>query len=127
MIRFARSLITAALLTLIAGGMALSVAAQTTTVTPIAANTDTTFRGTGFTGGELISLWATPPDGTVTPLDGTVADASGNFSVQVSFPSAGTWAVTAHGQTSGVEVIGAYAVGGASAALPAAQPGIPGT
>jgi hypothetical protein len=126
MVRFARSLITAALLALLACGMGVAVAAQTTTI-PVAVNTDTTFRGTGFTASELISLWTTTPDGSATPLDGTVADSSGNFSVQLSFPSAGTWAVTAHGQTSGVEVTNTFAVGGTSAAAPTARPGIPGS
>jgi hypothetical protein len=108
--------------------MSLTAAAQTTTITPIAVNTSTSFIGTGFTAGELISLWTTMPGSTVTPLDGTIADSSGSFSVQISFPSGGSWAVTAHGQTSGHEVIGAYAVGDTTAAAPGTPlPGLPGT
>lgn len=128
MVRFIRTFIMATVLALVVGGMSLTAAAQTTTTTPVAVNVSTPFAGTGFTAGELISLWATTPDGGTTPIDGTMADSTGNFSVEVSFPSAGTWAVTAHGQTSGVEVVSTYAVGD-TGALPtsATQPGIPGT
>jgi hypothetical protein len=129
MLRFVRSLAIAVVLALCVGGASLTVAAQTTTTpTPVAVNVSTPFIGTGFTAGELISFWATTPDGGTTPLDGTVADTNGSFSIEVSFPSAGTWAVTAHGQTSGVEVISTYAVSG-TGAPPASTtaPGIPGT
>jgi hypothetical protein len=70
------------------------------------------FSSSGFTANEHISLWETPPDSTPpTALTGTQADGSGAFSVLVTFPTAGQWQVTAHGITSGVEIIGRYAVG----------------
>jgi hypothetical protein len=71
-----------------------------------------TFSGSAFTANEQISLWETPPDNTPpTALTGTAADSTGAFNVSVTFPTAGNWQVTAQGVTSGVQVIGRYAVG----------------
>jgi hypothetical protein len=69
------------------------------------------FSSNGFTANESISLWETAPDSTVTGLTGTQADGNGAFNVSVTFPTAGNWQITAHGVTSGVEIIGRYAVG----------------
>jgi hypothetical protein len=76
-----------------------------------------TFSGNGFIAGENISLWETPPDNSPpTALAGTQADSTGAFSVSVTFPTTGNWQVTAQGTTSGVQVIGHYAVGTTGAA-----------
>ncbi len=109
--------------------LSLSVAAQpplTSPTIPVATNTTTSFIGAGFRAGEIVSLWTTAPDASVTPLDSTTADSQGTISVTVSFATVGTGGVTAHGQTSGVEVIGMYAVGTASG-VPASGtvPGMP--
>jgi hypothetical protein len=109
--------------------LSLSVAAQaplTSPTIPVATNTAASFIGAGFRVGEIVSLWTTAPDASVAPLNSTTADSQGTISVNVSFPTAGTWGVTAHGQTSGVEVIGTYAVGTTSG-LPASGnvPGMP--
>jgi hypothetical protein len=106
-----------------------TVTAQTPTspALSVAANTQTPFVGSGFHAGEIIALWMTAPDQTTTPLDRITADASGGFSVNVSFPTTGVWHVTAHGQSSGVEVIGTFGVGVTPPqSPPATTPGIPG-
>lgn len=86
--------------------------------------TPVTFSGTGFNAIEAISLWMTPPAtdaSPVTPLPGIQTDGTGGFTVQVTFPTAGNWQVTAHGHDSAHEVIGRYTVTdtSGSAALPA--------
>jgi hypothetical protein len=73
--------------------------------------TPVTFSGSGFTANEHISLWETGPDSIVTPLSGTGTDSTGAFNVSITFPTAGNWQITAQGLTSGVQVIGHYAVG----------------
>ena len=114
MFRPFRLLIAALSLCMLLACVSVSVAAQTPLVSQtisVATNTGTPFLGAGFHPGEIVSLWTTAPDATVAPLDSTTADSQGTTSVTVSFPTAGTWHVTAHGQTSGVEVTGTYAVG----------------
>ena len=122
MFRSFRLLIAALSLCMLLACVSVSVAAQTSLTSQtisVATNTGTPFIGAGFRAGEIVSLWTTAPDATVAPLDSTTADSQGTTSVTVSFPTAGTWHVTAHGQTSGVEVTGTFAVGAANA-LPAA-------
>lgn len=109
-----RSALTAALLCLLLAVASVSVAAQTTSQSPtipVATGATSSFVGAGFQPGEPVSLWMTAPDTSVTPLDGTNADNSGAVSVMISFPTAGAWNVTAHGQTSAVQVIETFAVG----------------
>ena len=77
----------------------------------VAANQTTKFSGNGFEANEPLALWVTAPDRTVTPLAGDQADASGAFSVTVSFSSDGFWQVTAHGVTTKKEIIGGFTVG----------------
>ena len=78
---------------------------------PAAPNTATTFVGAGFQPGEPVSLWTTAPDSTVVPLDGVTANIQGTVSATVTFPTAGVWNVTAHGQTSGIQIVNTFAVG----------------
>jgi hypothetical protein len=104
----------AALLCLLLAVASVSVAAQTTLpspAVPVAPGAASSFVGAGFRPGEPVSLWATAPDTSVTPLDGVTADNQGAVSAMVSFPTAGTWNVTAHGQTSDVQVVETFAVG----------------
>jgi hypothetical protein len=84
----------------------------------VAVGAPVSFSGTGFSANEAVSLWETAPDSTVTPLSGTQANAGGGVSASVAFPSAGYWQVTAHGTTSGHEVIAGYNVGDGSAIAP---------
>jgi hypothetical protein len=125
MARHFRSALTALLLgflLVVASGSVGAQAALTAPTIPVAPNTTTPFLGAGFVAGEPVSLWMSAPDGTVVPLDGAIADSQGAISVSVSFPTAGIWNVTAHGQTSAVQVIGTFAVGTTSG-LPA-TPGL---
>jgi hypothetical protein len=109
----------ATLLCLLLALTSVSAAAQTTSASPaipVAPGASSSFVGAGFRPGEPVSLWTTATDTSVTPLDGTNADNSGAVSVMVSFPTAGTWNVTAHGQVSDVQVIETFAVGTTTAA-----------
>lgn len=129
MFRPFRCALTVASFCLLLALLSVPVAAQTSfssPAAPVATNTTISFVGAGFRPGEIVSLWTTAPDASVAPLDSTTADNQGTISVGVSFPTVGTWSVTAHGQTSGVQVIGTYAVGTTSA-LPAIGnvPGMP--
>ena len=78
----------------------------------VATTTSTTigFTPTGYTAGELVSVWSTAPDGTVTTLDSTQASSIGQVTVTASFASSGLWQLTVHGRTSGHEVVGRYQV-----------------
>ncbi len=87
--------------------------AAVASATAIAPNQRVTFVRDGFRPLESVSLWATGPDGMVTPLDGTSAEVSGIVNVPVTFPGSGFWQVTAHGTTSGNEAIVGYSVGDA--------------
>lgn len=69
-----------------------------------------TYIATGFTASELISVWSTGPDSTVTALDSTQASSAGRVMVSTSFGSVGLWQITVHGRDSGHEVIGKYQV-----------------
>jgi hypothetical protein len=70
--------------------------------------TPVTVTATGFAPNETVSAWATGPDGTVTQIGSTPASADGTVTITITFPSAGNWQVTAHGQTSQKEVINRY-------------------
>jgi len=72
--------------------------------------TAVTITAVGFTPNETVSAWITAPDTSVTQIGTAPASADGTVSISVTFPSAGTWQVTAHGQTSGKDVINRYAV-----------------
>jgi hypothetical protein len=114
MYRRFRPALTAAALCLLLAVASVSVAAQTTLSSPsvpVAPGTTSTFVGAGFQPGEPVSLWMTAPDTSVTPLDGVTADTQGAISATVFFPTAGSWNVTAHGQTSGIQVVENFAVG----------------
>jgi len=84
--------------------------------TPVAVGASTVFAGNGFSPSEALSFWETGPDGTVVPLGGAQTDSNGGFTFTVSFPSAGSWTVTAHSINSGHEVTGTYAVGSTTTA-----------
>ncbi|MHB8644850.1 MAG: hypothetical protein ACYDAR_03550 [Thermomicrobiales bacterium] len=82
------------------------------TGTPVGVGVSITFTGAGFNPNENISVWETPPDGSIpTALPGIQADSSGTFTDSVSFPSDGQWQVTAQGRASGHQVIARFAVG----------------
>lgn len=100
--------------------------------------TDTTLRlsevpsvsGTGYTPNERVDLWLTAPDSTVKTYGYVFADNSGNFSdftympdttgdswsqiASMSTNMAGTWYVTARGDTSGASSIASFNVIGAT-------------
>ncbi|MHB8644851.1 MAG: hypothetical protein ACYDAR_03555 [Thermomicrobiales bacterium] len=78
--------------------------ANTTTV-----GQSVTFSISGFTANETVAAWVTAPDASVTPIGSTQA-ADGSITIVISFPSAGNWQVTAHGQSSGIEVVTGYTV-----------------
>jgi len=85
---------------------------STATGTPVGVGVPITFTGTGFNANENISVWETPPDGSIPTTQPSIqADTTGTFTDSVSFPTAGQWQVTAHGLVSGHEVIGHFAVG----------------
>ena len=89
-----------------------SAAAAATTGSIINTTTSTTigFMPSGYTAGELVSVWSTGPDGSVTNLDSTQASSIGQVTVTASFASSGLWQLTVHGRTSGHEVVGRYQV-----------------
>lgn len=90
-----------------------------------AVNTPVTFSGNGFDPNESLTVWETPPDGTAPiPLSGLQTDGSGAFSVMVSFPSNGSWQVTAHSIATGKETVNRYSVGagGGTTSNPAPPP-----
>lgn len=106
------------------------VAGATTTPTAgnaiaAAPNQAVTFSGSGFDANERLALWTTAPDGSVAALDGINATNKGAFSINVSFPSTGTWHVTAHGVGSAREVIGTFSI--QTGATPTATPSTTGT
>lgn len=129
MFRGFRLLLTMLSLGIVFAVASVSVAAQGSLISSpiaVATNAGTPFAAAGFRSGELVSLWTTAPDSTVAPLPSTTADTQGTISATVSFPTAGIWNITAHGQTSGIEVVGTYTVGTTSGApTTGGTPGIP--
>ncbi len=67
-----------------------------------------TISGSGFAPDELISLWDTSPQGSVYKLNAVRSDDNGNliYVYGAKGPATGIWAITAHGQVSGVEKTG---------------------
>jgi hypothetical protein len=80
------------------------------TSTAATVGTAVTITAVGFTPNETVSAWITAPDSSVTQIGSAPASADGTVSISVTFPSAGNWQVTAHGQTSGREVVNRYTV-----------------
>jgi hypothetical protein len=64
----------------------------------------------GFNAGETVLVTLTGPDGKTTAGASTQADANGNATVIVTFPSAGNWTVTIKGQASGKQGTIQYSV-----------------
>ena len=114
-------LIPGALITLLLMMSASAVAADTASASPQAATVGTpiAFAGAGFSANESLSLWEIGPDGTITPLPGLQADASGAFSTSITLSGVGQWQVTAHGITSGNETVKSYTV---DTSVPAVTP-----
>jgi hypothetical protein len=79
-------------------------------VAKVQASQRVTFTVTGFTANEVVSVWTTSPEGTVSQLDATTANSTGRVLITTTFPSAGLWSITAHGQSSGHEAVGQYQV-----------------
>lgn len=103
--------------------LTMSVAAQTTVVYQQAAvGQSVSFSGTGFNANEQVALWTTAPDKSVTALPGNQADGQGTVATSVSFSTDGFWQVTAHGVTSGKEVISGFNIGTAANLTPGAVP-----
>lgn len=103
----------------VASGTVPSSGVPSSTAPQVGAGSSVAFTGSGFTANETIATWETPPGGGgPTALPNVQADSSGAFTTSVSFPSAGQWQVTAHGVTSGHEIISAYTVGTAGVAVP---------
>lgn len=72
--------------------------------------TPVTVTAGGFTPNESVSAWVTGPDGNVTQIGSAPAAADGTVTISVTFPSAGNWQVTAHGQSSQKDVVSRYTV-----------------
>jgi hypothetical protein len=64
----------------------------------------------GFAAGETVTASVTAPNGQVTQVGSAPAAADGSVTVGITFPSAGTWQVTLHGQTSNKNVVDSYTV-----------------
>lgn len=64
----------------------------------------------GFTAGETVTASATGPNGQTLQIGSAPAAADGSVTVMITFPSAGTWQLTVHGQTSGKNVVDTYTV-----------------
>ena len=69
-----------------------------------------TFTIGGFTANETVSAAVTAPDASVSQLGTAQAAADGTIIIQITFPAAGNWQVTTHGQTSGKNVVTSYTV-----------------
>ena len=69
-----------------------------------------TFTIGGFTANETVSASVTAPDASVAQIGSAQAAADGTVTIQITFPAAGAWQVTAHGQTSGKDVVTRYTV-----------------
>jgi hypothetical protein len=82
--------------------------APAATGTAATVGTPVAVTATGFTPNETVSAWVTGPDGNVTQIGSAPAAADGTVTITITFPSAGTWQVTAHGQTSQKEVVNRY-------------------
>ncbi len=93
--------------------------ALSSTAPQVAIGAPISFTGNGFSANEVIAAWETPPGGGVpTALPNLQADNTGAFTTTVTFPSAGQWQVTAHGVTSGHQIITAFTVGTVGATVP---------
>jgi hypothetical protein len=64
----------------------------------------------GFTPGETVTASVTGPNGQTLQIGSAPAASDGSVTVTLSFPSAGTWQVTVHGQTSAKNVVSTYTV-----------------
>jgi len=64
----------------------------------------------GFSAGEMVTASITAPNGQVMQVGSAAAAADGSVTIMVTFPSAGTWQVTAHGQSSNKTVVDAFTV-----------------
>ena len=62
----------------------------------------------GFTPGEQVAASITGPNGQVTQIGTAPAAQDGTVTIMVTFPSAGTWTVTATGQTSTKSVVNTF-------------------
>jgi len=79
------------------------------------AGTVVTITAMGFTSGETVTAWITPPDASaVTSLPSVQASSTGRATVSTPFGSAGLWKITLHGRDSGNEVVGRYQVSATS-------------
>lgn len=70
----------------------------------------TSFSLSGFTAGESVMASITGPSGQVTQIGAAAASGDGVVTITVTFPSTGTWQVTAHGQTSNKNIVSQYTV-----------------
>jgi hypothetical protein len=64
----------------------------------------------GFTAGETVTASATGPNGQTLQIGSAPAASDGSVTVSITFPSAGIWQVTLHGQTSNKNVVNSYTV-----------------
>jgi hypothetical protein len=64
----------------------------------------------GFTPDETVTASVTGPNGQSLQIGSAPAASDGSVTITLSFPSAGTWQVTVHGQTSGKNVVNTYTV-----------------
>jgi hypothetical protein len=112
-------LLLALIAALAAAGPALAASTQTVTVNPDVGPPGTRFLffANGFTPGERLSFWLNRPDGqtqaaAVADLQRANSDGSGVWSWTAPSDAArGAWQMVAHGRTSGVEAVIAFAIG----------------
>ena len=76
--------------------------------TPATVGTPVTVAATGFTPGETVAASVIGPDGTTTQIGTAPAAADGSVTITITFPAAGNWQVTAHGQSSQKDVVNRY-------------------
>ncbi|MGI8690376.1 MAG: hypothetical protein ACR2M3_17490 [Thermomicrobiales bacterium] len=69
-----------------------------------------TFSVGGFTPNETVSASVTAPDASVAQIGSAQAAADGTVTISLTFPAAGNWQITAHGQSSSKDVVTRYTV-----------------
>ncbi|MBA3943375.1 MAG: hypothetical protein H0X37_02295 [Herpetosiphonaceae bacterium] len=83
--------------------------------TSVTAGSTINFHGTGFRDGEIISVWATRPDGSAVALVTAVHSTGGQIYFSYTVPAgsaAGTWSMTAYGNSGGHFLIRSFTVTG---------------
>ncbi len=69
-----------------------------------------TFSVSGFTPTETVATSVTAPDASMVQIGSAQASADGTVTISLTFPAAGNWQITAHGQRSSKDVVTRYTV-----------------